>query len=201
MRCHYTSINKLVPRSYLCSIFQWLNPHTFVKRMVWKTNLILLIHGDKFWNKCSLNKSFNQGILQKSFWGSLFLFYGCNSRFSLGNTVIPFSTRSFHWEAKGKKTERKYSSRHSRAPFPCGWPPHIGRKPRSVSPSVPFCSSPPAPLKRASLEAGAYYLEIQSCIFSVLCADGETGEGTSRAELNSLQCREHHESPELQTDE
>lgn len=123
----------------------------------------------------------------RSFWGYLFLLYGCSSCFSLSSTVIIFSICSFHREAKGKKKpERKYLSWHICAPLS----PRLATLYWQKSEICFSLCSPPTPLKRPSLEAArarAYYLEIQSCISLVLCADGKTGERTIISEHPATQ--------------
>lgn len=52
------------------------------------------------------------------FLGYLLLLYGCNSNFSLGSTVVIFSTWSFRREAEGEKREKVFVMKWLRSPFP-----------------------------------------------------------------------------------
>lgn len=147
--------------------------------------------------KWSLNKSFSQDILQKY----------CHLHEGVFEVICFYSTAAtpvFHSAAlslfsphvasteklRGKKQRESICHDIAVLPFPCRWLLYIERNQRSVSPSAPFHSSPPMPLKRAPLEAAratAYYLEIQSCIFLVTCADGKTGKRTIISEHPATQ--------------
>lgn len=139
--------------------------------------------------------------------GDLFLLSSCNSCFSLS----VFSPHGASTEKQRGKI--RGSICHHNAELPFTWLLYMGRNLRPDSPSDPFSSSLPHHFKLSLVAARLFRddcLEIQSCIFLVLCADRKQENHTwtsckaentvnplSHQEMNNQMFHNTHSKPRL----
>lgn len=140
----------------------------------------------------------------RTFRGDSFLLSSYNSCFSL-SVFSPHGVSTEKWRGKTRE-----SICHDKAEAPFSWLLYMGRNLGADSPSFPFSSSlshHSRPFLVAA-RARADNLNIQSCIFSVLCADRKVGteqpcngENTmnplSYQQMNNQMSHNTHNKPQL----